>query len=141
MRLKATPPYAGAKQQCYFQSLHPDNYSIVCLLVQHLSEPRTEPALGLFCCLDGLLVESVNGRVDLLAGAGKLLLGLGLCLLVLLPGLDTVLVKLLLGLVCLGLGLVGLWKVRFVVLTKVYDHIRIAERLSGLPRNPPRQPS
>jgi hypothetical protein len=79
-----------------------------CLVVQHLFEPRTEPALGLFCCLESLLVEFVDGGVDLLAGAGKLLLGLDLGLLILLASLDTVLVKLLLGLLCLGLCLVGL---------------------------------
>lgn len=139
--LKATPLYAGAKQQCYVQSSHLDNYSILCFLTQLLSEPRTKPALGLFCCLEGLLVEGVNGRVDLLASAGELPLGLGLCLLVLLPCLDAVLVKLLLGLVCLGLGLVGLWIVSTVLIHKMYHHIHIAEQLSGLPRNPPRQPS
>ena len=71
-------------------------------------EPRTEPALGFSCGLDGLLVKLVHGRVDLLASAVELPLGLDLCLFVLLPGLDTVLVQLLLGLLCFGLGLVGL---------------------------------
>jgi hypothetical protein len=77
-------------------------------MVQGLFEPRTEPALGFPCALDDVLVELVHGLVDLLARAVELLLGLALGLLVLLPGLDAVLVELLLSLLCLGAGLVGL---------------------------------
>jgi hypothetical protein len=74
-------------------------------------EPRTEPTLGFLCALDDLLVELVNRRVEFLAGASKLLLCLRLCLFVLLPRLDAVLVELCLGLLRLSLGLVCLWDV------------------------------
>jgi hypothetical protein len=79
-------------------------------IVQRLFEPRTEPALGFLCALDDFLVELVHGRIDLLAGAVELPLGLTLSLFVLLPSLYAVLVKLLLGPLCLSAGLVGLWK-------------------------------
>jgi hypothetical protein len=88
-----------------------------------LFEPRTEPALGFPCALDDVLVELVYSRVDVLAGAVELPLGLKLCILILLSGLYAVLVKLLLGFLCLSLGLVGLdllamgWKVGIVKLT------------------------
>jgi hypothetical protein len=86
---------------------------VICHMDQHLFEPRTKPALGLFCCLESLLVELVDSGINLLAGAGELLLGLDLCLLVLLAGLDAVLVELLLGFLCLGPCLVGLRRVSY----------------------------
>jgi hypothetical protein len=113
---KTTPVYAGAKQQCDLKDPKTDDFRIsanssVALIVQHLFEPRAEPALGLFCCLESLLVELVDSGVDLLAGVVELPLGLDLCLLVLLAGLNAVLVELLLGLLCFGLCLVGLLRV------------------------------
>jgi hypothetical protein len=99
------PLYAGAKKQMPIPNFGPDHYLCCC---QHSPEPRTKPALGLFCALEHLLVELVNGRVDLSACAVQLALSLCLCLLVLLPGFDAVLVELLLRLLCLSPCLVGL---------------------------------
>jgi hypothetical protein len=106
---------------------------------QHSFEPRTEPALGFLCALEHLLVELVYGRVDFSAGAVELALCLGLCLLVLLPGLDAVLVELLLGLLCLMLCLVRLPMSAMRFCIYYCGDIHIVEQLSALPRNLPRQ--
>jgi hypothetical protein len=97
--IETLPIYACAKSRCRVQ---------IRGVAQHLFEPRTEPAFGFPCALDDVLVELVYSRVDILAGAVELPLGLNLCILVLLPGLCAVLIKLLLGFLCLSLGLVGL---------------------------------